>query len=107
MSPLGFGADGSDLLLAQPQDERSTTHRAPTDVYEHDAELQLFRTTLVGQPMTGVDGRTSEIVEGEPMLSCAEELAIHAEKGAPVGLRGVDGNSSGAEAASPAGVCSA
>merc|ERR1712093_890837 len=56
-------------------DERSTTHRAPTDVYEHNAERQLYRTTLVGQPFQGLDGSTSTIVEGEPMLSCRDEIA--------------------------------
>ena len=56
-------------------DERSTTHRAPTDIYSSGTERQLYRTTLVGQRLLGIDGRVSEIVEGEPMLSCEEELA--------------------------------
>lgn len=64
--------DQGDLVV---WDERSTTHRAPTDIYSSGTERQLYRTTLVGQPLLGVDGRVSEIVEGEPMLSCEEELA--------------------------------
>ena len=64
--------DEGDLVV---WDERSTTHRAPTDIYSSGAERQLFRTTLVGQPLHGLDGSHSEIVQGEPMLSCEEELA--------------------------------
>lgn len=64
--------DQGDLVV---WDERSTTHRAPTDIYSSGTERQLYRTTLVGQPLLGIDGRVSEIVEGEPMLSCEEELA--------------------------------
>jgi taurine dioxygenase len=64
--------DQGDLVV---WDERSTTHRAPTDIYSSGTERQLYRTTLVGQPLLGIDGRVSEIIEGEPMLSCEEELA--------------------------------
>ena len=56
-------------------DERSTTHRAPTDIYSSGTERQLYRTTLVGQQLHGLDGSVSQIIEGEPMLSCEEELA--------------------------------
>ena len=63
--------DQGDLVV---WDERSTTHRAPTDIYSSGTERQLFRTTLVGQPLHGLDGSESQIVEGEPMLSCEEEL---------------------------------
>jgi len=56
-------------------DERSTTHRAPTDIYPTGAERQLYRTTLVGRPLHGLDGSVSEIVQGEPMRSCEDELA--------------------------------
>ena len=48
-------------------DERSTTHRAPTDVYKNHVERQLYRTTLLGQPFHGLNGFTSAIVQGEPM----------------------------------------
>ncbi len=64
--------DQGDLVV---WDERSTTHRAPTDIYSSGTERQLFRTTLVGQPLHPLDGSVSQIVEGEPMLSCKEELA--------------------------------
>jgi len=64
--------DEGDLVV---WDERSTTHRAPTDIYSAETERQLYRTTIVGQPLTGLDGGASRIVEGEPMLSCEEELA--------------------------------
>ena len=64
--------DKGDLVV---WDERSTTHRAPTDIYSSGAERQLYRTTLVGRELTGLNGSTSKIVEGEPMLSCEEELA--------------------------------
>ena len=70
--------DEGDLVV---WDERSTTHRAPTDIYSSGAERQLFRTTLVGQPLHGIDGIESEIVEGEPMLSCEEELASQMHAG--------------------------
>ena len=64
--------DEGDLVV---WDERSTTHRAPTDIYSSGTERQLFRTTLVGQPLHSLNGDRSKIVEGEPMLSCEEELA--------------------------------
>ena len=64
--------DEGDLVV---WDERSTTHRAPTDIYSAGTERQLYRTTLVGRPLIGLDGSQSRIVEGEPMLSCEEELA--------------------------------
>ena len=63
--------DQGDLVV---WDERSTTHRAPTDIYSSDTERQLYRTTLVGQPLHGLDGSVSQIVQGEPMRSCEEEL---------------------------------
>ena len=64
--------DEGDLVV---WDERSTTHRAPTDIYSSGTERQLYRTTLVGKELKGIDGRLSEMVQGEPMLSCEEELA--------------------------------
>lgn len=64
--------DQGDLVV---WDERSTTHRAPTDIYSSGTERQLFRTTLVGQPLHGLDGSVSQIIEGTPMLSCEEELS--------------------------------
>ena len=64
--------DKGDLVV---WDERSTTHRAPTDIYAAGTERQLYRTTILGQPLHGIEGSESRIVEGEPMLSCEEELA--------------------------------
>ncbi|MGK0222273.1 MAG: alpha-ketoglutarate-dependent taurine dioxygenase [Limisphaerales bacterium] len=70
--------DQGDLVV---WDERSTTHRAPTDIYSSGTERQLYRTTLVGQPLLGLDGSESESVEGEPMLSCEEELSSQMHAG--------------------------
>jgi taurine dioxygenase len=70
--------DQGDLVV---WDERSTTHRAPTDIYTNGAERQLYRTTLVGQPLQGLDGTVSQIVQGEPMLSCEEELTSQMHAG--------------------------
>ena len=76
-------------------DQRSTIHRAPSDVYARLAdgeERQLYRTTLVGQPLVGLDGAASESVEGERMLSATEEWEAFAQRGPPVGVTGLDGN---------------
>ena len=62
-------------------DERSTTHRAPTDIYSSGSERQLYRTTLVGQKLRGLDGSVSKSIQGEPMLSCEEELASQMHTG--------------------------
>ena len=56
-------------------DNRSTAHLAPTDIFEADFDRQLYRITLVGKPLVGVDGMPSKALEGTPILSCAEELA--------------------------------
>lgn len=56
-------------------DNRSTAHLAPTDVFETDFDRQLYRVTLVGEPLTGVDGRRSRAISGEPILSARDELA--------------------------------
>jgi alpha-ketoglutarate-dependent taurine dioxygenase len=71
--------DQGDLVV---WDERSTTHRAPTDIYSSGTERQLYRTTLVGQPLQGLGSIVSDSVEGEPMLTCEEELAsqMHADR---------------------------
>ena len=70
--------DEGDLVV---WDERSTTHRAPTDIYSSGTERQLYRSTLVGQPLQSLDGSVSQIVEGEPMLSCEEELSSRMHEG--------------------------
>jgi len=59
-------------------DNRSTSHLAPTDIFQSDFDRQLYRITLVGQPLVGVDGRPSTAIEGLPILSAAEELRIMA-----------------------------
>ena len=59
-------------------DNRSTSHLAPTDIFESDFDRQLYRITLVGQPLVGVDGRPSRSIEGQPILSAAEELRMMA-----------------------------
>ena len=57
-------------------DNRSTSHLAPTDIFQSDFDRQLYRITLVGQPLVGVDGRPSTAIEGVPILSAAEELRM-------------------------------
>ena len=59
-------------------DNRSTSHLAPTDIFQSDFDRQLYRITLVGQPLMGVDGRPSTCIEGVPILSAAEELRMMA-----------------------------
>jgi taurine dioxygenase len=59
-------------------DNRSTAHLAPRDIFESDFDRQLYRITLVGQKLVGVDGRPSRAIEGQPILSAAEELRMMA-----------------------------
>jgi alpha-ketoglutarate-dependent taurine dioxygenase len=59
-------------------DNRSTSHLAPTDIFQSDFDRQLYRITLVGQPLVGVDGQPSKAIEGLPILSAAAELRIMA-----------------------------
>jgi len=59
-------------------DNRSTVHLAPRDIFESDFDRQLYRITLVGKPLVGVDGRPSRSIEGDPILSAAEELRMMA-----------------------------
>jgi taurine dioxygenase len=59
-------------------DNRSTAHLAPRDIFQSDFDRQLYRITLVGEPLVGVDGRTSTSIEGLPVLSAAEELKLMA-----------------------------
>lgn len=56
-------------------DNRSTVHLAPTDIFNSEEDRQLYRITLVGEKPVGVDGRESNAVEGDPILSAEEELA--------------------------------
>lgn len=55
-------------------DNRSTSHLAPTDIFASDFDRQLYRVTLVGEPLTGIDGKRSKSLEGLPILSAAQEL---------------------------------
>src|SRR5262249_36627736 len=48
----------------------------PTDIFESDFDRQLYRLTLVGKPLVGVDGRPSRSIEGVPILSASEELKM-------------------------------
>src|SRR6201981_69755 len=57
-------------------DNRATVHLAPTDIFESDFDRQLYRVTLVGKPLVGVDGQPSKSIEGVPILSAAEELKM-------------------------------
>src|SRR5262249_58625326 len=57
-------------------DNRSTVHLAPTDIFESDFDRQLYRVTLVGKPLLGVDGQPSKSIEGVPILSPADELQM-------------------------------
>ena len=59
-------------------DNRSTVHLAPRDIFESDFDRQLYRVTLVGKPLVGTDGSLSRSIEGEPILSAAEELRMRA-----------------------------
>ena len=45
-------------------DNRSTCHLAPSDIFQVDADRQLYRTTLVGDVPVGVDGKESTPLEG-------------------------------------------
>ncbi|WP_296578416.1 TauD/TfdA family dioxygenase [Xanthobacter sp.] len=48
-------------------DNRTTAHLAPRDIYSLDFDRQLYRITLKGDVPVGVDGRSSRIIEGEPL----------------------------------------
>jgi alpha-ketoglutarate-dependent taurine dioxygenase len=55
-------------------DNRSTSHLAPTDILDSDFDRLLYRVTIVGEVPTGVDGRASRSLKGEPLFSAAHEL---------------------------------
>ena len=60
------------------RDNRSTAHLAPRDIFQSDFDRQLYRITLVGEPLVGADGNLSRSIEGMPIRSAAEELRIMA-----------------------------
>ena len=59
-------------------DNRSTAHLAPRDIFASDFDRQLYRITLVGEKLAGVDGRQSTAIEGVPILAVEEELKMMA-----------------------------
>jgi taurine dioxygenase len=59
-------------------DNRSTSHLAPTDIFQSDFDRQLYRITLVGEKLVGVDGQPSRSIQGVPIMSAAEELRMMA-----------------------------
>lgn len=54
-------------------DNRATCHLAPSDIFQIDADRQLYRTTLVGDVPVGIDGRESTPLLGQPILAYAAE----------------------------------
>jgi len=61
-------------------DNRSTAHLAPTDIFESNYDRQLYRVTLVGDVPVGTDGKQSNSLQGQPILSVQDELALQAAK---------------------------
>ena len=61
-------------------DNRSTAHLAPTDIFESNYDRQLYRVTLVGDVPVGTDGKQSNSLQGQPILSVQDELALKAAK---------------------------
>jgi len=59
-------------------DNRSTAHLAPSDIFDTEFGRQLYRITLVGDDLVGVDGRRSRAVHGDPILSVNEEMRLRA-----------------------------
>ena len=50
---------------------------APRDIFATDFDRQLYRVTVVGQPLQGINGSFSTAVQGRPIVSAEEELAEH------------------------------
>jgi len=50
-------------------DNRSTSHLAPSDIFDTDFDRQFYRTTLVGDVPVGVDGKQSTLIEGAAILA--------------------------------------
>jgi hypothetical protein len=48
----------------------------PPRVFQSDFDRQLYRITLVGAPLVGIDGKPSRALERLPILSAAEELWV-------------------------------
>ena len=50
-------------------DNCSTSHLAPSDIFDIDFEREFYRTTLVGEIPVGVDGQKSTPIEGKAILA--------------------------------------
>ena len=50
-------------------DNRSTAHLAPSDIFSTEFDRQFYRVTLCGDTLTGVDGRSSVALSGQPIPS--------------------------------------
>ena len=48
-------------------DNRAVIHCAPRDIFEVEADRQLYRVTLLGDVPVGVDGKPSTSIEGDPI----------------------------------------
>ena len=49
---------------------------APTDIFETEFNRQLYRVTLVGEPLEAFPaGASSKLLQGEPIMGVEEELA--------------------------------
>lgn len=60
-------------------DNRSTAHVAPSDIYETDFNRQLYRVTLLGEPLEAhSNGEPSLLLEGQPLMTVEDELAAMA-----------------------------
>ncbi|MFT5509788.1 MAG: alpha-ketoglutarate-dependent taurine dioxygenase [Hyphomicrobiaceae bacterium] len=59
-------------------DNRATAHLAPTDIFASEFDRQLYRITLVGQVPTGIDGKPSVSLKGQPILAVETELSAAA-----------------------------
>lgn len=53
-------------------DNRSTMHLAPIDHFDTEFDRQFYRITLVGEPLTSVDGRRSRPISGDPIRPVEE-----------------------------------
>lgn len=48
-------------------DNRTTAHLAPRDIFSLDFDRQLYRITLRGDVLVGVDGHPSLAIKGDPI----------------------------------------
>ena len=50
-------------------DNRATMHLAPADIFDVDFDRQFYRVTLMGASLSGVNGSTSTLVSGSPIVA--------------------------------------